>query len=178
MRIRSQSLVCGVHWSPAPIDNHPHHDHNSHRPLARALQVYLIDPPSSSLASFIATGTMAASPGSTIAEGIGIGRLTANFAAAKDHVTAAFQGTDAELLHMAYYLLHREGVFVGPSAALNVVGAVKAARALGPGHTIVTVLCDGGDRYRSKVYNAAWLKERGMAVPDVDAGRDHADFVA
>jgi cysteine synthase A len=67
-------------------------------------------------------------------------------------------------------------VFVGPSAALNVVGAVKVARQLGPGHTVVTVLCDGGDRYRSKLYNAQWLKERGLA-PTADYGRDYADFV-
>ncbi len=78
---------------------------------------------------------------------------------------------------MAYYLLQREGLWVGPSAALNVVGAVKAARLLGPGHTIVTVLCDGGERYGSKVYNAEWLLAKGLAVPIVDGDRDHADFV-
>jgi len=62
-----------------------------------------------------------------------------------------------------------EGVCVGPSAALNAVAAVKAARELGPGHTVVTVLCDSGDRYRSKLYSAAWLSERGLAVGDVDS---------
>lgn len=66
---------------------------------------------------------------------------------------------------------------MGPSAALNVAGAVKAARVLGPGHTIVTVLCDGGERYRSKMYSPAWLAERGLAVSVTDFGRDHADFV-
>lgn len=58
---------------------------------------------------------------------------------------------------------------MGPSAALNVVGAVKAARQLGPGHTVVTVICDGGDRYRSKMYSPAWLAGQGLAVGDIDS---------
>lgn len=62
-----------------------------------------------------------------------------------------------------------EGLFVGPSAALNVVGAVKAARQLGPGHTVVTVICDGGDRYRSKLYSPQWLSAQGLAVGDIDS---------
>lgn len=66
---------------------------------------------------------------------------------------------------MAYHLLHHEGLFVGPSAALNVTGAVKAARRLPPGSTVVTLLCDTGDRYRSKLYNPAWLREKGLVVP-------------
>lgn len=67
---------------------------------------------------------------------------------------------------------------MGPSAALNVTAAVKAARLLGPGATVVTVLCDGGDRYRSKMYNPAWLAEKKLAVTVTDFTRDHADFVA
>ena len=63
---------------------------------------------------------------------------------------------------MAYYLQQKEGLFLGPSAALNVVGAVKLARKLGPGHTIVTILCDGGDRYMSKLYNKKWLEDKGL----------------
>lgn len=78
---------------------------------------------------------------------------------------------------MVLCVCRREGIYVGPSAALNVVGAVKAARAMGPGHTIVTVLCDGGDRYRSKMYNPEWLKERGMAVSITDFTADSAAFV-
>ena len=68
---------------------------------------------------------------------------------------------------MAYYLKEVEGVYVGPSAALNVVGAVKVARQLGPGHTIVTILCDGGGRYQSKLYTKAWLSEKGFDVAAV-----------
>ena len=136
-----------------------------------------MDPPGSGLLSYVTSAgkEFVASPGTTITEGIGIGRLTANFASAK--VDAAFLVTDAESLAMAFYLLKREGLFVGPSSALNVCGAVKAARALGPGHTVVTVLCDGGDRYRSKMYNPEWLASVGLSVPAVDAERDHADFV-
>lgn len=127
------------------------------------VRVYLIDPPSSSLAAYVRTGTLAPSHGATITEGIGIGRLTANMALAR--VDGVFDGVDQEAVDMAYHLLHHEGLFVGPSAALNVTGAVKAARTLGPGHVIVTVLCDGGDRYRSKLYDAAWLQSKGLRVP-------------
>jgi cysteine synthase A len=140
-----------------------------------ALRVYLIDPPGSSLAGYVETGRMEPVAGTTITEGIGVGRLTANFASAR--IDGAFRGTDQEAVEMAYYLLRREGVFVGPSAALNVVGAVKLARKLGPGHTVVTVLCDGGDRYRSKLYNPKWMEEKGFVLT-ADYGRDHADFVA
>ena len=65
---------------------------------------------------------------------------------------------------MAYFLLRHEGLLVGPSAALNVVGAVKAARALGPGHTVATVLCDGGRSYLSKLWSPAWMAEHGLVT--------------
>lgn len=133
------------------------------RQLNPQLRVYIIDPPSSSLAAYVRTGHLAPSPGATITEGIGIGRLTANMALAR--VDAAFDGVDQEAVDMAYHLLHHEGLFVGPSAALNVTAAVKAARQLGPGHVVVTVLCDGGDRYRSKLYNAEWLASKGLRLP-------------
>ncbi|RYG42236.1 hypothetical protein EON68_02100 [archaeon] len=81
-------------------------------------------------------------------------------------------------MHARDRCCRREGVFVGPSAALNVVGAVKAARALGPGHTIVTVLCDGGEKYFKTLYNVeAMLASGHRAALDVDTSRDHADFV-
>lgn len=144
------------------------------REVNPSLRVFLIDPPGSSLAGYVETGLMGPAPGSTITEGIGIGRLTANFASAR--VDAALRGTDQEAVDMAYYLLRREGLFVGPSAALNVVGAVKAARALGPGHTVVAVLCDGGARYGSKLYNTGWLAEKGLVIT-ADFSRDNADFV-
>ena len=107
-------------------------------------------------------------------EGIGIGRVTANFGCAK--LDGAFAGTDREAIEMAYHLKKHDGVFVGPSAALNAVGAVKLARKLGPGHTVVTVLCDGGDRYRSKMYTASWLAEKGL-TPSAAGGFGDVDFV-
>ena len=86
----------------------------------------------------------------SIVEGVGIDRVTANLARAQ--VDMAFRVSDAESVAMARHLLQEEGLFVGGSAALNCVGAVRTARHLGPGHTIVTVLCDGGQRYLSTIH--------------------------
>ena len=102
------------------------------------------------------------SPGDSIAEGIGINRISGNFARAQ--IDKATQGTNQEVVDMVYYLLQKEGLNVGPSAALNVVGAVKLARELGPGKTIVTVLCDSGERYKTKIFNKEWLAGRGLEV--------------
>jgi len=117
-------------------------------------RVFLIDPFGSGLYSFIKDGVFK-SEGATIAEGIGIMRKTANFASAQ--IDGAFRGTDREIVEMAHYLLRNEGIFVGPSSALNVVGAVKLAKLIGPNKTIVTVLCDSGDRYRTKLYNEEYI---------------------
>ena len=76
----------------------------------------------------------------------------------------AFQGTDREAVEMASFLLHNDGLFVGSSAAMNCVGAVKTARLLGPGHTIVTILCDGGQRHLSKFHNLEYLAQHGLAL--------------
>jgi cysteine synthase A len=108
--------------------------------------------------------------GTTIAEGIGLGRVTPNFRQAQ--IDKAISGNNQEIVDMAYFLLRNEGLFVGPSAALNVCGAVKLARHLGPGHSIVTILCDGGDRYRSKLYNPEWLKEQGLKPTQVNESLD------
>lgn len=126
------------------------------RPSVRA---YVIDPPGSGVKAFVERGVWEASPLSppprpggkaekTTVDGIGICRPTANLAAAR--IDGAFAGSDREAVEMAHLLLRQEGLFVGPSAGLNVAGAVKAARLLPPGSTVVTVLCDGGERYRSK----------------------------
>ena len=116
------------------------------------------------------------SEGSSVAEGIGIGRLTANFDSALQHIDGAALVTDREAVEMAYHLLRNDGIFVGPSAALNAVGAVKLARTLPPGATVVTILCDDGGRYASKLFNAEWLAEKGLA-PKITAGAA-LDFVA
>ena len=100
------------------------------------------------------------SEGSSITEGIGIGRLTQNFLNA--NIDDAIQVSDKEAVEMAYHLLRNDGVYIGPSAALNVVSALKLARLLAEGANVVTILCDGGDRYKSKLYNQEWLKEKGL----------------
>jgi cysteine synthase A len=143
-----------------------------------AVALYLIDPPGSSLAAYVRTGQLRASEGrGTSLEGIGIGRVTANFASCPP-LTGVFDGTDEEAVAMMLYLAQREGVFVGPSAALNVVGAVKAARALGPGKVVATVLCDSGARYLSKHFNPQWRAENGLgSVPPLAPPPGQLDFV-
>ena len=123
------------------------------------IATYLIDPTGSGLYSYLTTGEFKAE-GNSITEGIGINRATANFNRAK--LDGAFRGTDQQVIEMSQYLLKHDGLFVGSSAALNVVGAVKLARKLGKGHTIATILCDGGGRYQSRMYNPQWLAEKGL----------------
>ncbi len=134
------------------------------------IKVYLVDPPGSGLYNRVTRGVMYTSeeaegkrlkhPFDTITEGVGINRLTANFAKAK--VDGAFKATDKESVEMAQYLMRNEGLFVGSSAAVNCVGAVKIARKLGPGHVIVTILCDGGHRHLSKFHNKEYLEQHGL----------------
>ncbi|OQR97509.1 cysteine synthase [Achlya hypogyna] len=137
-----------------------------------AVKVWVVDPVSGPAAGYVNSGRtnsffrggfemLPVTPGGdTIAEGIGLSRVTPNFK--KSVVDHGIVVTNTEIVRMAYHLLRHDGIFVGPSAALNVVGAVKLARELGPGHTVVTVLCDGGDRYRSKLYNHDWLKQHKL----------------
>jgi cysteine synthase A len=129
------------------------------------VQCYVIDPPGSSLYNHVVHGNLDAS-GSSFTEGIGIRRITANFARAR--LDGAFFGTDHETIEMVYWLLAKDGIYVGGSAALNCVGAVKLARKLGPGHTIATVLCDGASRYQSRLFNPEWLEEKDLTVTRPD----------
>lgn len=117
--------------------------------------------------------TIQACQGSTIAEGVALSRVTPNFRQAV--VDKGITATNQEIVEMAYFLLRNDGIFVGPSAALNAVGAVKMARELGEGSTVVTILCDGGDRYRSKLYNPEWLKHENLEPKYT--GRDSLEFV-
>ncbi|PZU96553.1 MAG: cysteine synthase A [Pseudanabaena sp.] len=123
------------------------------------IATYLIDPTGSGLYSYLTTGEFKAE-GNSITEGIGINRATANFNRAR--LDGAFRGYDQQVIEMAQYLLKHDELFIGSSAALNVVGAVKLARKLGKGHTIATILCDGGGRYQSRMYNPEWLAEKGL----------------
>ena len=102
--------------------------------------------------------------GNSITEGIGQGRITANIGSAP--VDTAFRVTDEEALPVLFDLLANEGLCLGGSSGINVAGARKLAAKLGPGHTIVTILCDSGTRYQSKLYNPAFLREKGLPVPD------------
>jgi cysteine synthase A len=104
------------------------------------------------------------SEGNSITEGIGQGRVTANIASAP--VDDAFQIPDEEMLPVLFRLLREEGLCLGGSTGINVAGAIRLARQLGPGHTIVAVLCDFGQRYQSKLYNPAFLREKGLPVPE------------
>ena len=112
--------------------------------------------------SYFSTGELA-SEGSSITEGIGQGRITGNVAEVK--VDLPFRIPDAEALPVTFDLLSEEGLCLGGSSGINVAGAIRMAREMGPGHTIVTILCDGGQRYQSKLFNPEFLRERELPVP-------------
>ncbi len=124
-----------------------------------AVKCVVADPMGSGLYSYVKTGEISAS-GNSITEGIGNSRVTANMAGAP--ADDAIQVTDPEALAVVYQLLHRDGLFMGGSVGINVGAAVKLARQLGPGHTIVTVLCDSGARYQSRLFNREWLTAKGL----------------
>jgi cysteine synthase A len=123
----------------------------------------LADPHGSALYAWAKTGELA-SEGNSITEGIGNSRITANLKGAP--VDDAVRVADQAALDTIYELLWREGLFMGGSVGINVAAAVETARRLGPGHTIVTVLCDSGDRYRSRLYDRDWLASRGLRQPE------------
>ena len=126
------------------------------------IQLVLLDCIGSALYNFITTGEAVMSKGTSITEGIGNSRITDNLAGAK--IDWALQVTDQDMVTMVYQLLREEGWLLGSSTGINVFGAVEVARKLGPGHTIVTMLCDGGGKYRSSLFNRAWLAEKGLHV--------------
>jgi cysteine synthase A len=103
----------------------------------------------------------------TIVEGVGLDRVTANFDAAD--VDSAEKVSDQEMVDMAHWLLHKEGLFVSSSSALNMVAALRVARRLGPGHTVATILCETGQRHLPRFWNPAYLSERGLVWPEVDS---------
>jgi len=125
--------------------------------------IALCDPPGAALHSYFTTGILAAE-GTSIAEGIGQSRITANLEGLR--VDRSYQIPDQEWLPILFDLVQHEGLCVGASAALNVAGAIRLAHDLGPGKTIVTILCDSGLRYRSKLFNRAFLTSRGLPVAE------------
>ena len=123
----------------------------------------LADPQGAALYHYYAHGELKAE-GTSISEGIGQGRITANLEGAP--IDVAYQIPDDEWLPIVFDLLKLEGLCLGGSSGVNVAGALRLAKQLGPGHTIVTILCDSGTRYQSKMWNPAFLKEKGLPVPD------------
>jgi cysteine synthase len=128
------------------------------------IKTVLADPMGSGLYSYVKTGEIHME-GSSVTEGIGNSRVTANLEGAP--IDDAIQIDDQECIRVIYQLLRKDGLFMGGSVGINVGAAVALAKQLGPGHTIVTVLCDGGTRYQSKLYNPAWLKEKGLMPVDI-----------
>ncbi len=127
------------------------------------IKIGIADPMGAALYEYYAHGALK-SEGSSITEGIGQGRVTANLEELE--VDFAYQVPDQEWLPICFDLLRHEGLCVGGSAALNVAGAIRLAEEMGPGHTIVTVLCDSGVRYQSRLFNPAFLREKGYPTPD------------
>ena len=132
----------------------------------------LADPMGAALHSYYTTGELKAA-GSSITEGIGQGRVTANLEGFTPDVS--FQIPDDEAIPIAFDLLEHEGLCLGGSSGINVAGAIRLARALGPGRTVVTIICDGGARYASKLFNPAFLRSKGLSVPGWLERRDAVD---
>jgi cysteine synthase A len=128
----------------------------------KGVRIGLADPEGAALYSFYTTGRLE-SPGSSITEGIGQGRITANLEGLRPDYS--YRIPDAEALPIVFDLLETEGLCLGGSSGINIAGAMRMARDMGPGNTIVTILCDYGQRYQSKLYNPEFLKEKGLPVP-------------
>ena len=126
------------------------------------IQIGLADPLGSALYNYYAHGELK-SDGGSISEGIGQGRITANLEGIE--VDRAYQISDEEALPIIYDLMQHEGLYLGGSSAINIAGAAAMARDMGPGHMIVTILCDSGQRYQSKVWNPEFLKSKNLPVP-------------
>ena len=132
-------------------------DHNKN------IKIGIADPQGASLYEYFKSGKLEASEGGSIVEGIGINHVTENLANAQ--VDESFSISDKEALPYIFALLEHEGLCLGGSAAINIAGAVRMAEHLGPGHTIVTILCDYGNRYQSKLFNPVFLENKGLPVP-------------
>jgi len=127
------------------------------------IKIGLADPDGAALYSYYKTGKLASNGGS-IAEGIGQGRITKNLEGLT--VDMAYNIPDSEALPVVFDLLAHEGLCLGASSGINIAGAMRMARDMGPGHTIVTILADYGTRYQSKLFNPAFLREKSLPVPD------------
>ncbi len=126
------------------------------------IKIYLSDPTGSSLYNYIENGELK-SEGGSITEGIGSSRVTANFA--KANIDGAFSISDHESLPVLFNLIEKEGLSLGTSCGVNIAGAIRLGKLLGPGKTIVTILCDKSDKYNSKMFNKSFLQEKGLPYP-------------
>jgi cysteine synthase A len=126
------------------------------------IKIALSDPMGSALFSYIKSNKLESS-GNSITEGIGTGRITKNFD--KALVDDAFQTDDVEALNLIYDLIEKQKIVLGGSSGINIAGAIKLAKQLGPGKTIVTILCDHGRRYASKIFNKEFLKSKNLPIP-------------
>ena len=127
------------------------------------IKIGLSDPMGSSLYSYVKNNKLE-NTGSSITEGIGTGRITKNFE--KALVDDAFQTNDTEALNLVYDLIKKQKIILGGSSGINIAGAIKLAKKMGPGKTIVTILCDHGKRYASKIFNKEFLKSKNLPVPE------------
>ncbi|MBS0416797.1 MAG: cysteine synthase A [Proteobacteria bacterium] len=127
----------------------------------RAIRTVLVDPPGSSLFEYVRNGALKSTGSGSITEGIGIGRITENMKDAL--IDDAIHVEDADTVRFVYRLLREEGLFLGSTSGINVAAAVRVALELGRGHTIVTILCDGGAKYQSRLFNREWLEQKGLA---------------
>ena len=126
------------------------------------IKIFLSDPTGSSLYNYIENGELK-SEGGSITEGIGSSRVTANFA--KANIDGAFSISDHESLPVLFNLIEKEGLSLGTSCGVNIAGAIRLGKLLGPGKTIVTILCDKSDKYNSKMFNKSFLQEKGLPYP-------------
>ena len=126
------------------------------------IKIALSDPMGSSLFSYIKSNKLE-NTGSSITEGIGTGRITKNFE--KALIDEAFQVDDIEALNIVYDLIEKQNIILGGSSGINIAGAIKLAQKIGPGKTIVTILCDHGKRYASKIFNKEFLKTKNLPIP-------------
>ena len=126
------------------------------------IKIYLSDPTGSSLYNYVENGELK-SEGNSITEGIGSSRITENFA--KATIDGAFSISDHESLPVLFDLIEKEGLSLGTSCGVNIAGAIRLGKLLGPGKTIVTILCDKSDKYNSKLFNKSFLQEKGLPYP-------------
>mgnify|MGYP001410842199 FL=1 len=126
------------------------------------IEIVLADPLGSALYNFVSTGEATMTPGPSITEGIGNSRVTDNLS--DTEIDSAVQVPDQDMVDLVYRMLKEDGWFMGSSSGINLCGAVKVAERLGPGHTIVTMLCDDGSKYQSRLYNPDFLSEKGLMI--------------